>query len=127
MHRKNFHIIQTFKFRFEVFLVFAIFFFSVVHARSIKVNCVDQFNEKIRILTPGDSIILANGTWKDVQLEFTGIGEKGKYIYLVAETPGKVTIEGKSLLKFSGNWTMILPIIIFSRQSRTEKKKCLML
>ncbi len=111
MHRNNFHIIQTFKCRFEIFLVFAILSFSVAHARSIKVSCVDQFNEKIRILMPGDSIILANGVWKDVQLEFKGIGEKGKYIYLVAETPGKVTIEGKSFLKFSGNWLFISGLV----------------
>lgn len=52
----------------------------------------------------GDEIVLANGTWKDVEIVFTGKGTKDKPIILRAETPGEVFIEGKSNLKFGGDY-----------------------
>jgi poly(beta-D-mannuronate) lyase len=60
---------------------------------------------------PGDSIVLTNGIWKDVQLVFKGKGEQGKFIYLTAETPGKVTLEGESSLQLSGEWLHVSGLV----------------
>ncbi len=52
----------------------------------------------------GDEIIMANGTWKDVAIVFTGEGTKQNPIRLRAEAPGHVFIEGESFLKFGGQF-----------------------
>ena len=44
----------------------------------------------------GDVIVIKNGTYKNVEIEFIGDGTKEKPIVLKAETPGKVFIEGVS-------------------------------
>ncbi|MCX6327464.1 MAG: polysaccharide lyase 6 family protein [Bacteroidia bacterium] len=92
------------KYRLLILIYFAIITYSDIYAKYIKVSNIIQYNGKIKTLTPGDSIVLANGVWKDVQLVFKGKGENGKYIYLTAETPGRVTIEGESCLQISGEW-----------------------
>lgn len=84
---------------------------STVYAKSIKVGNTTQFNDAVKILAPGDSLILANGTWKDAQLVFKGVGVKEKRIFLTAETFGQVTLEGQSSLRFSGEWLHISGLI----------------
>ena len=61
-----------------------------------------ELNTAIENAKAGDQIILANGTWKDVEIKFIGQGTKEKPIILRAETAGEVFIEGKSNLKFGG-------------------------
>src|SRR5210317_1579363 len=53
---------------------------------------------------PGDEIIMANGVWKDLQIKFKARGTEKMPITLRAETPGKVFIEGRSDLKFGGEY-----------------------
>ncbi len=84
---------------------------ATVYATSIKVDNTTQFNEAVKTLAPGDSLILANGTWKDAQLVFKGVGVKDKRIFLTAETFGKVTLEGQSSLRFSGEWLHVSGLI----------------
>ncbi|MBU2938249.1 alginate lyase [Lacinutrix sp. C3R15] len=70
----------------------------------IKVTNIEELNSAINQAKPGDHIVLANGIYKDVEINFRGKGTKEKPITLQAETPGKVTIEGKSYLKFGGEY-----------------------
>ena len=70
----------------------------------VETNNIEELNKAIEQAQPGDNIVLANGVWKDVQLKFRGKGMKDKPITLKAETAGKVTIEGKSYLKFGGEY-----------------------
>lgn len=84
---------------------------SVVFAKSIKVGTIAQFNETVKNIAPGDSVILANGTWKDAELVFKGKGEIGKRIYLTAETFGQVTLEGQSCLRLSGEWLHVSGLV----------------
>ncbi|HPD58530.1 MAG TPA: chondroitinase-B domain-containing protein, partial [Paludibacteraceae bacterium] len=92
-------------------LLFMFLPFSVILGTSYKVMNLDQFNEKSKLLLPGDSIILSNGVWKDAQLVFKGNGEKNKYIYLLAENSGKVSLEGESCLRMSGNWLYVSGLV----------------
>lgn len=85
--------------------------FSTAFAKQIKVENLLQFNEKVKSLTPGDSIVLANGVWTDVDFKFRGQGQEGKYIYLAAETPGKVLIEGLSRLQMSGKYLHVSGLV----------------
>ena len=64
----------------------------------------DELNAAIKEAKPGDEIVLANGVWKDVEIEFIGKGTKDLPIVLKAETEGEVFIEGVSNLKFGGEY-----------------------
>ena len=66
---------------------------------------------------PGDEIIMANGVWKDVQIRFKAQGTEQKPITLRAETPGEVFLEGKSDLKFSGEY--LIASGLFFRNGQT--------
>jgi len=92
-------------------ILFIFITLSVVFAKSIKVGTITQFDETIKNIAPGDSVILANGTWKDAELVFKGKGEKDKRIYLTAETFGQVTLEGQSCLRLSGEWLHVSGLV----------------
>ncbi len=98
--------------------------FSVLYlsasGKSTKVNDIAGFNKEVINLMPGDSIVLANGIWKDAQIVFRGKGEKDRYISLVAETPGEVTLEGSSSLQFSGEWLWVSGLVFIN--GSTPKK-----
>ncbi len=69
-----------------------------------KVSNAAELNDAIANASAGDNIILTNGVWKDVQINFTGKGTKAKPITLRAETPGEVFMEGQSCLKLAGEY-----------------------
>jgi poly(beta-D-mannuronate) lyase len=56
---------------------------------------------------PGDEIVMSNGIWKDVEIEFIGKGTKDQPIVLRAETVGEVFIEGISNLEFGGGYLVV--------------------
>ncbi|MEN1996758.1 MULTISPECIES: polysaccharide lyase 6 family protein [Stenotrophomonas] len=55
-----------------------------------------------RALAPGDTVILADGVWRDMDLLFQGTGKIGQPIRLTAQTPGKVILSGQSQLRLAG-------------------------
>ena len=68
---------------------------------------ISEFNERVKLVAPGDAIVLANGIWKDVDLVFTGQGTEEKPIILKAQERGKVILEGKSSLKIGGEYLVV--------------------
>ncbi|TBN13064.1 chondroitinase-B domain-containing protein [Hyunsoonleella pacifica] len=70
----------------------------------VLVTTIAELETSIKNAKPGDYIIMSNGVWKDVEIKFRGKGTKEKPITLRAETPGEVTVEGKSYLKFGGEY-----------------------
>jgi len=97
--------------QFYFLFLFLSFSYSVISAKCIRVVNNLEFNDKVKALNPGDSIILANGVWKNARLIFKGNGQKDNYIYLAAETAGKVLIEGKSYLQMSGKWLHVSGLV----------------
>lgn len=78
-----------------------------ISSNSISVNDIVELKEAIINSKAGDDIVMANGIWKDVQIEFSGQGTEDNSIVLRAETPGKVTIEGVSNLKIGGQYLIV--------------------
>ena len=68
---------------------------------------IDELNSAIKEAKPGYEIILANGVWKDVEIEFIGKGTKENPITLRAETAGEVYIEGVSNLELGGEFLVV--------------------
>lgn len=53
---------------------------------------------------PGDSIVMANGTWTDQNITFSDNGNASSPITLRAQTPGRVILTGNSRLTISGDF-----------------------
>jgi poly(beta-D-mannuronate) lyase len=75
------------------------------------VGTIDEFNAAVENLQPGDKVVLANGTWTDVEFELKAEGMPDKPIELTAEEPGKVIITGQSNLSFSGSHIIVSGLI----------------
>ncbi|MFA9371911.1 MAG: chondroitinase-B domain-containing protein [Labilibaculum antarcticum] len=68
------------------------------------VNNMTEFKDAVKNAQPGDVIVMSNGIWKDVEMDFKAKGLVDKPIVLKAETPGQVFIEGQSFLKIAGHY-----------------------
>ena len=89
------------------------------------------FDAAVRVSVAGDSVVLANGVWRDFEIVFTGEGTAAKPITLRAQTAGKVVISGKSNLRIGGRHLVVSgltfkdghspspEVIAFRRDSRT--------
>src|SRR3546814_11710127 len=71
-------------------------------ARDLLVADQAQYKTAVNKAQPGDTIILADGEWRDFQIVFTGTGTAAKPIALTAQTKGKVLITGQSNLRIGG-------------------------
>lgn len=56
---------------------------------------------------PGDVIFMADGTWDDQTIIFGGEGSKDQPITLRAETPGRVVLSGRSMLRIDGRHLVV--------------------
>ena len=74
------------------------------HNTGVLVSNPNELNEAISNAQPGSEIIMANGSWKNIQIRFVGHGTQDEPITLKAETPGKVLLEGQSDLKLGGEY-----------------------
>ncbi len=71
----------------------------------------DAFAEAVKNAQPGDVITLANGTWNDFEILFTGKGEADNPITLTAETKGKVILSGQSNLRLAGEYLEVSGLV----------------
>ena len=67
--------------------------------------------DALRLVGPGDAIVLANGEWRDFEIVFTGNGQPDKPITLRAETKGKVYITGRSNLRLGGEHLVVSGLV----------------
>ena len=63
-------------------------------------------------LKPGDSILMADGEWKDQAILFKGSGSGDNPITLRAATPGKVLLNGNSALIIDGQYLVVSGILL---------------
>ena len=75
------------------------------------VSTIEEFDQAVAALQPGDRVVLANGTWSDVELKFSGEGSAESPIELTAEDPGQVIITGQSNLQFSGSHIVVSGLV----------------
>ena len=71
-------------------------------AKDYLVENQKAYKKAAKNLKPGDNIILKNGEWKNFEIIFQGEGTEDNKITLRAETPGGVTITGRSNLRIGG-------------------------
>ena len=68
------------------------------------VSNVAEFDSIKATIKPGNKIILANGIWKDAELNLNADGTSNEHIFIEAQEKGKVFFEGQSSLKISGSY-----------------------
>ncbi|OWW25642.1 alginate lyase [Zobellia sp. OII3] len=101
--------------------IFLLGTFSFVTAQQKNtVKNVAEFNEALRTVQPGDSIVLANGIWKDSELLFEAEGTAEKPITLTVEEKGKVTLEGESNLRMAGNHLIVKGLVFKNGHTPTN-------
>lgn len=81
------------------------------HAGERLVRDQAAFAEALRDLEPGDTVVLADGEWRDIQILFVSKGTADKPIILTAQTPGKVVLTGRSNLRMAGEYLVVSNLV----------------
>lgn len=80
-------------------------------AETLLVGTQQEYENAVEALEPGDTIMLANGEWRDFEILFTGKGEPDNPITLTAETRGEVVITGQSNLRLAGEYLVVSGLV----------------
>ena len=81
------------------------------HTETLLVSSQDEFEGAVDDLEPGDTVMLADGTWRDFEILFTGFGTAEQPITLTAETKGEVIIAGQSNLRMAGEHLVVSGLV----------------
>lgn len=80
---------------------------AVAQAAEHFVTDQEAYRSALERVAPGDSIILADGEWRDFEIVFVAKGLPGKPVTLTAQTPGGVVITGQSNLRLAGEHLVV--------------------
>ena len=82
-----------------------VFSYSTVGATEYTITTASELSKLS--LSPGDVVTMANGTWSNQVLSFTGSGSESQPIILRAETQGEVILTGDSRLSIAGEYLTV--------------------
>ena len=111
----NFRLIQL------IWIASLLLFIAACTGPADVVRNVEEFNQAVKDAQPGDRIVLANGIWKDAELVFTGTGTEEKPITLTVEEKGKVSLEGQSNLRMSGEYLVVEGLVFKNGYTPTSE------
>lgn len=77
------------------------------YGAKVLVSTQSELNSAIEAAQPGDTISMAKGQWKDIEIDFDGNGTATDPIVLMAENIGQVFIEGNSSLDMGGQYLVV--------------------
>jgi poly(beta-D-mannuronate) lyase len=80
---------------------------SFISAKTFYVRGASEISTAMLTALPGDTLLMANGIWTNQKIVFKGNGNSSKSIYLIAETPGQVILNGTSTLRIGGNYLVV--------------------
>ncbi len=83
------------------------FFTNYLFSTNYLVSNINELDSRVNIVVPGDTIIMANGLWMDVEIDFDPTGVANNPIVLKAETPGQVIISGDARLRIGGDYLVV--------------------
>ena len=84
---------------------------SIVSVYSQQVSTNYELNAAISNASVGTTIILANQTWTDVQININKTGTESNPITIKAQTPGNVFFEGRSNISLGGSYIIFEGVI----------------
>lgn len=80
---------------------------QLLWSQPLLVKNISEFNKANKYAKPGDTIVLQNGQWNNVDLKIDCKGTKEKSIVWKAQVVGKVLITGQSTLKIGGSFVVV--------------------
>lgn len=80
-----------------------------------------EYSETIKTLNAGDTVVLANGEWRDFEILFQGKGKEGSPISLTAQEKGKVILTGQSNLRLAGDYLKVSGLVFRNGHSPTSE------
>ncbi len=90
-------------------------------AESFLVHSQEEYTAASKRVQAGDTIILANGTWEDFEVRFTGEGTADRPITLTAEEKGRVVLSGQSNLRLSGRHLVVSGLVFRNGHTATSE------
>lgn len=78
---------------------------------STLVRTQGEYQRAARAAGPGDTIVLADGVWRDFQIVFDAEGRPDEPVTLTAETPGGVVLSGQSNLRMAGRQLVVSNLV----------------
>jgi poly(beta-D-mannuronate) lyase len=93
------------KFNAPIWICF--FWIGTVAGAEFLVKDSDEFHRQMKVIEPGDVLLLADGQWTDVELLATGEGTLESPITIRAQHPGKVILDGNSRVRISGEHIVV--------------------
>ena len=75
------------------------------------VRTQQEYRDAVRSAGPGDTVVLADGEWRDFEIVFAAEGLPDSPVTLTAETMGKVVIAGRSNLRIAGNHLVVSGLV----------------
>jgi len=91
--------------RSSVFLLIS--FSGIAAARDVSISSAADLAKATPNLKPGDTVVLADGEWKDQELVIQAKGTESKPVKFRAATPGKVILAGNSSLVVDGSYVVV--------------------
>lgn len=85
----------------------------------VRVSTPAEYDKAVRAARPGDTIVLADGVWRDFRILFSGKGTADKPITLTAETKGGVILSGQSNLRLAGSHLVVSGLVFRDGHSPT--------
>jgi hypothetical protein len=89
------------------FLLAAVVLSSRTHAAEYLVSSASQITSRLAAIQPGDTLVMANGTWTNQRIAFAAAGTEALPITLRAESPGGVILNGNSKVNVSGSHLVV--------------------
>ncbi len=80
---------------------------TIVHAETIIAINAKELQTANSKAKPGDTILLKNGNWENIEIKLTCSGTEDQLIVFKAETNGQVFITGSSSLRIGGNHIIV--------------------
>ena len=76
-------------------------------AQGVLVTTESELRSAIAGAGPGDVIVMADGVWTDVEINFRADGAEGDSVRIEAQTPGGVLLNGDSSLRIAGDYLVV--------------------
>lgn len=90
-----------------IFIFYIVILFIACSGQQHAIVVPADLPEALERAMPGDTILIKDGIYADVELALSGRGTAGAPIVVLAENPGNVFIEGKSCLHLGGEYVEI--------------------
>ncbi len=84
-----------------------IIFTNMTEAKRYIVKSASEISSVMKNASPGDTLIMQKGIWSNQKIVFDGNGTDSANIYLIAEEPGQVILNGYSTLRIKGSYLTV--------------------